>query len=225
MDFEQIKPIARNLDKFTGFTIGNLAFRDSREFLIGALAFLSEQLFKSLKTNEDKMAKFWMVMEEFGIISAEDPRFIHMMAKGVYPYEYMDSEDRMEEKELPPREAFWSNLTNKMPKQKHYARALWMFDVFGCRNLAEYTLLYVKLDVLLLATLMELFRISALAEGSYGIDPAHFLTAPSFSWSAMLFMNYKKGVVIENMTDVNMLLMTKRGIRGGMCQVGAAGIC
>lgn len=224
LDFEKIKTIGRNMDRHTAVTIGGkISLRDSREFLVGSLDTLATTLYKSLPNDEAKMRDFHMVMKEFGIASPADPRFSMLMAKGVYPYEYMDSEEKLEETHLPPRESFWSELRREIPEEKDYERACKMFDAFGCKNLRDYTTMYVKLDVLLLATLLELFRKVSIPDDSCGLDPCHFITAPSFSWACMLFLNFKKGTVIENMTDPNMVLMVKRGIRGGMTQVRKRG--
>lgn len=137
----------------------------------------------------------------------------------MYPYEYMDSEERLNEEALPPRESFWSQLRHELPKEVDYERALRMFDLFECKNLRDYTELYVKLDVLLLATIMEESRKAAIKEGSAELDPVNFITAPSFSWAAMLWRNWKNGVTIENMLDADMLMMAERMVRGGMCQI------
>ena len=37
-------------------------------------------------------------------------KFILLLRKGVYPYEYMDSWERFNETELPPKESFYSKL-------------------------------------------------------------------------------------------------------------------
>ena len=48
----------------------------------------------------------------------------------------------------------------------------------------------------------------------YGLDPAHFLSAPGLAWEACL---KKTGVSLELLIDGDMLLMYKKGTRGGMC--------
>jgi len=48
---------------------------------------------------------------------------------------------------------------------------------------SEYSDLYIKTDVLLLAD-FENFRDSCIA--SYGLDPAYYYTLPGFTWDAML---------------------------------------
>lgn len=79
--------------------------------------------------------------------------------------------------------------------------------------IGEYSDLYLKTDVLLLASVFEKFRQSCMA--NYGLDPAHYYTTPGFSWDAML--KYTK-VEIELLTDIDMLLFLERGVRGGISQ-------
>ena len=48
----------------------------------------------------------------------------------------------------------------------------------------------------------------------YELDPARFLTAPGLAWQVVL----KKTLVkLDLSTDINMLLMVEKGIRGGIC--------
>ena len=48
----------------------------------------------------------------------------------------------------------------------------------------------------------------------YELDPAHFLSAFGLAWQACL----KKTVVeLELLTEIDMLLMVEKGIRGGTC--------
>ena len=85
---------------------------------------------------------------------------------------------------------------------------------FSCTNIRrEYSDLYLKTDVLLLADVFENFRIDCIA--SYEIDPAHYCTLPAFTWDAMLKYTH---VELELLTDVDMLLFVERGIRGGLSQ-------
>ena len=43
--------------------------------------------------------------------------------KGVYPYDYFNSFDKFREKQLPPKEAFYSNLTESHIEDDEYERA------------------------------------------------------------------------------------------------------
>ena len=48
----------------------------------------------------------------------------------------------------------------------------------------------------------------------YEIDPDHFLSAPGLKWQAALKMTKAK---LDLLTDIDMLLMIEKGIRGGIC--------
>lgn len=79
--------------------------------------------------------------------------------------------------------------------------------------LGEYSDIYLKTDVLLLADVFEKFRQSSVS--NYGLNPSHYYTTPGFSWDAMLKFT---SVEIELLTDIDMLLFIERGIRGGISQ-------
>ena len=49
----------------------------------------------------------------------------------------------------------------------------------------------------------------------YELDPAHFLSPPGLAWPAYL---NKTGAKLDLLTDVNMLLMVEKRIRGGICE-------
>ena len=80
---------------------------------------------------------------------------------------------------------------------------------FKINNLGDN--LYVQSNTLLLADVFEKFRNKCIE--IYELDPAHFLSAPGLAWQACL---KKTGIVLELLTDVNMLLMVEKGIRGGI---------
>ena len=74
--------------------------------------------------------------------------------------------------------------------------------------------MYVQTDALLLADVFENFRYKCIE--IYNLDPVHFLSAPELAWQACL---KKTGVKFELLTDIGMILMVEKGIRGGICQV------
>jgi hypothetical protein len=227
------------MDKYTSFTIRikientnkkiSMRFIDSLQFMQSSLDQQVENLRKSISDPQELRNAFSPVDQQlpFVLLKPGSPfqpltnhQFEMALRKGIYPYEHMINFDRLKEKQLPSREAFASQLSAKTLTEEEYQQAQQAWHLFNCQNMEDYTRVYVALDVLLLASVFERFRATCLhPEFGYGLDPAHFLTAPSLSWSAMLFRNYQQGIRIENMTDFNMLLMVEKGIRGGMCQV------
>ena len=77
-------------------------------------------------------------------------KFVLLLRKGVYPYEYMDNWEKFDEIALPPKEAFYSNLNLEDISDEDYAHAQKVWDVFEINNLGEYHDLYVQSDTLLL---------------------------------------------------------------------------
>ena len=65
----------------------------------------------------------------------------------------------------------------------------------------------------MLSNKLEAFKNTCL--GHYGLDPAHFYTAPGLAWQACL---KKTGIRLELLSDPDMLLTFEKGIRGVITQ-------
>ena len=139
-------------------------------------------------------------------------KFITLLRKGVYPYEYIDEWNKFDEKELPVKESFYSNLMMEDISDTDYKHANNVFKKFDIKNLGEYHDLYVRSDTLLFADVFENFRNPCMK--NYELDPAHFVSLPGLAWQACL---KKTNVELELITDYDMLLMIEDGIRGGIC--------
>ena len=141
-------------------------------------------------------------------------KFLLLLRKGVYPYEYMDSMDKFNETELPSIDKFYSKLQKKHISDKDYAHAKKVWNVFGMKTLGDYHDLYVQVDTAQLSDVFESFRSTCLKV--YNLDPAYFVSTPSLAFQAMLKVTKAE---IETFTDIDMILMTEKGIRGGLTQV------
>ena len=111
-------------------------------------------------------------------------KFILLLRKGVYPYEYMDNWERFNETLLPSKESFYSNLNMENIDDIDYRHGNNVFKRFKLKNLGEYHNLYVQSHTLLLADVFENFRNTCLKV--YELDPAHFLSLPGLAWQACL---------------------------------------
>ena len=188
-----------------------LRFIDSFKFMSSSL----DSLVNNLVRGNNKF---------FGFEDYNESQYKLLIQKGIYPYKYMDDWDKFRETALPPKEAFYSKLNMSGVSNEDYKHAHRVWAEFGINNLGEYQNLYLKMDVILLAnpislsykwmlSYFEAFRKVCL--DNYGLDPAHFYTAPGLAWKACL---KKTKIRLELLLDPDMLLMFEQGIRGGITQ-------
>ena len=93
-----------------------------------------------------------------------------------------------------------------------YRHAKRVFKNLSNKSLGDFHDLYVQSDTMLVAYVFENFRNMCIKV--YELDPAHFLSAPGLARQACL---KKTEVKLELLTDVDMLLMVEKIIRGGIC--------
>ena len=195
-----IEVIPNNTEKYMAFYLGkHLSFLDSFQFMASSLAKLADNLPEN---------KFISTKEYF----PDENQFRLMRAKGVYPYDYMDSISKLNETKLPEREDFYSLLTDEDINDYRHAEEVW--NTFGIKNMGEYHDLYLGSDILLLAGVFENFRETCLLY--YGLDPAHYVSAPGLAWDAMLKMT---GINLELITDIDQQLFIEKGMRGGISYI------
>lgn len=170
--------------------------------------------FRFMASSLDKLASY---LEEYPILESRFDRDVSLLKrKGVFPYCYVSCWEKLQDIQLPSIEAFYSDLTNASITERDYVHAQSVWQEFQCRNLGEYSDLYLKTDVLLLADVFENFRKNCLH--NYGLDAAHYYTAPGLAWDVMLKTTE---VELDTLQDVDMLLFIEKGIRGGMTQCSA----
>ena len=165
-----------------------IRFLDSFKFLPASLGTLVNNLPKDAFNNLERY------------YTPEEARLIKR--KGVYPYEYMNTEEKFKETKLPPKKAFYSKLSGEGITEEDYKHALNVWNVFNMKTFKDYHELYNETDVLLMADVFENFRDLCLK--IYGLDPEHYFTAPGLSWDACLKIT---GVELELLSDPDMLLM------------------
>ena len=131
-----IKVIGQGMEKYLTISLGNyLVFKDSLQFLGSSLATLAKNLEKT------GLESFVQLRKKFHGFEAQDMRLL--VRKGVYPYEYMDSWEKMDETQLPPKEAFYSKLTDTDISDDDYQHALKVFESFKCGTMRIYHNLYM----------------------------------------------------------------------------------
>ena len=134
--------------------------------------------------------------------------------KGVYPYDYVSSLDKLSETQLPPKEEFYSRLNDEDITDEDYQHAINVWNTFGCKTIRDYHDLYLKSDVLLLADVFENFRKTCLKH--YKLGSAHYYTSPGLAWDACLKTT---GQHLQLLSDYDMLMTFEQGIRGGITHI------
>ena len=174
-----------------------IVFKDSLKFMSSSL----EALVNNLPKDAFKNILKYYTPEQAELLKQ----------KGFYPYEYMDSIEKFKDTEPPSQEGFYSKLSGRGINRKNYEHVWNVWYTFGMETLKDYHKLYNETDVLLLADVFENFRDLCLK--IYGLDPAHYFTAPGLAWDACLKIT---NIDLELLSDHNMLLMFEKGIRGGI---------
>ena len=110
-------------------------------------------------------------------------KFIFLLRRGVYPYEYTDDWEKFNETALPEKEKSYRNLSLEDITDADYMHAKRVCKDFEMKNLGEYHDLYLKSDTLLLADGFENFR--DLCLGIHELDPVKFISASGLAWQAV----------------------------------------
>ncbi|CAH3173118.1 unnamed protein product, partial [Porites lobata] len=126
----------------------------------------------------------------------------------------VSSLDKLSEKQLPPKEEFYSKLNDEDITDDDYQHAINVWNTFECKSIRDYHNLYLKSDVLLLSDVFENFRKTCLKR--YKLDPADYYTSPGLAWDACL---KETGQELQLLHDYDMLMMFERGIRGGITHI------
>ena len=202
-----VRVIGQGYEKYLIMTFGwRLIFKDSFQFLSCSLEQLGQDL---LKAGEDK---FQHLKQQSPNLTLEQFRLL--TRKGVYPYEYMDSWERLDEPTLPAIKDFHNTLKQAECSPQEYSHAERVWKEFNCKNMKEYQDLYLKTDVLILADVFENFR--QLSLHNYRLDPAHYVSSPHLSWDAMLL---DTGCRLELISDPEQFALCDRGMRGGVSMI------
>ena len=186
----EIKCTPTNTKKYISFSLGNLRFVDSVNFLLSSL---------------DKLVK-----------ASDEFPFMHRIVaeKRDLPLRVLDSFERFGVIKLPEKDKVYTSLSGKGITDEEYEHMQEVWDTFGFQTLGDYHDLYVATDVLLLADVFENFR--KVCQEKYGLDPVHYYNMPGLSWDALL---KKTGVELDLLTDLDMHLFIERGTRGGISMV------
>ena len=197
--------LAKNSQTLTSLTINKYRFFDSCLHLSRSLGSLLSQL-KSDKTYT------WPIVSQSALVKTKnggvDPEKLDLLtSKILYPYHYNTSVSRMHAtKEYPPISAFQNTdgLSKEKVTEEIYNKGKRAFQVFECKSLYEFCLVYMHADTLGLASVWSKYRAVSRymfdfiflldlffslnfffcqnMHSNFGLDPTAYLTFPSLTF-------------------------------------------
>ena len=189
------KIIPKSMENYVSIQVGCLRFLDSCRFLSSRL----DKLVKSL----DSLP----IMDENEFINE------NFKKKLAYPYEYFNLDNFDKPLNL-TKDDYWSTLTQSYPSDDDIKRTQELIDEKQIENGRELTMLYLKMDVLLLADVIENFVESSTRE--YKINPLYSYSLPGYTWKAGLKLT---NIKLDYIKCKEILLLLENNIRGGISSV------
>ena len=133
--------------------------------------------------------------------------------KLAYPCEKFNLNNFQEPLNL-TKEDYWSTLTQSYPSDDDIKRTRQLIDKYNTTTGQEITMLYLKMDVLQLADVFEIFVESSTRE--YKINPLYSYSLPGYTWKAGLKLT---NIKLDFIKDKELLLLLENNIRGGISSV------
>lgn len=202
----RVKLLPKNLEKYISVKTPHLRFIDSYRHLNSSL----DSLVKDL----DGPMSFKNVRDYVhNTLHGNDEDVQLLSRKGIFCYNFIDSPDRLADP-IPGRSMFYNDLTDTSisdDEWNHLQRVIQRFDLVTVGDLLK---IYNILDVLLTADVWSGYRSWCLE--NMGLEPAHYVSGPSFSWDASLKMTRPR---LQYLKDTDMHLMIESSLRGGISNV------
>ena len=131
----ELKPIAQTKEKYITLSARfqvysdaankpiyyEVRFVDSYQFLSSSLDKLSSNLGSNQKVHTSRLRNMYPVDDDI------------LFKKGIFPYTYLDNDDKLDDGELPPIAAFYNTLSNSLrTTAAEYQHAQKAWDQFRC---------------------------------------------------------------------------------------------
>ena len=135
---KKLSVIPNHSEKYLSFSVGNLRFIDSLQFLNESL----EKLVGNL--SKEGVSKFETLASHF----PDKEHFDMLLRKGVYPYDFVSSPEIFNKTCLPPKCEFYNKLSDTEVSEADYQHAQNVWKTFSMSDFGQYHDLYLKTDVI-----------------------------------------------------------------------------
>jgi len=199
-----IMVLPKSGESFNAITLfnRNLQIRDSYNHLGNSLAEL-------VRINKESGRTFFHSEKTFGGKNID-----LLLRKGVFPYAYITSEEKLKETSLPEAREFFDPLSEKSITEENYQHARKVWNSFSCKTIEDYLKIYLTSDITLLSDVFEAYR--EFFKSKFDLDPAYYVSLPSLSYDCALKYT---GSSIDFMYDEETYLFIKDAIRGGVASI------
>ena len=212
MESAQFSILSKNMEQIITMKVGRYRIIDSSSFMPQSL----ETLTTNLKA---KGVEHFLQTKKLARHS--EVKLDLLTQKGVYPYEFMDSMDRLLDTKLPEKHDFYSSLKDSHISTEDHQRAQVVWDTFKCKTLSDYTRLYCRSDTYLLADCWKNF--CDIASSHLKLHPeAGYVTLPTFASDCQKLMMYQEGGGVMTLIDETKKQFSDdiiKGVRGGSCMI------
>ena len=113
---------------------------------------------------------------------------IYNIEKDAFPYDWLDCEEKLFYKGLPPRECWFNTLKNESLSEETYNNCLQKFKAEKMTYFWEFMMYYCERDVDLLLKGWQNFQKSMVSK--FQLDPNNSISGPQLSWANFL-KNFK----------------------------------
>ena len=134
-----------------------------------------------------------------------------LLRKGVFPYEFFNSPEKLNFVGVPDKNSFYSHLNEKHISQEDYEHVKKVYNSFNITKFGDYMELYLWCDVMLLADMFENYRDDNF--NIFKLDPVFYVSAASFFEDALYLYT---GAKVYPVTDPEMYRMIDKGKYGGI---------
>jgi hypothetical protein len=146
-------------------------------------------------------------LSSFNSLIGKKMKFPYELAKDIQDYFFTTS--------MPLPSDFYSSISGETITMEEWKITKSIWDEFKIQRLSDFLQLYLIIDVYSLANVFENFRSKMFT--MYGLDPANYVSTPSYAWDcALKFSNVK----LDTITDASIYEFFSNGIRGGVSSVG-----